>query len=172
MHSNQGLTSRIREDLFTGTDLVKMIVLVSFSATSLMLTTATPMNAQLLSPLVYCIPVLLVALWFPRQAFATTAFLVAGFVIIRVYLSNLVLPSTRGDWAADDFFWFRGRALFRRMRTAARCRRIGGYSTGDSLRPGLGALRQQNVPNLVTTPGTRRHRRLSGGQTQRCSSRR
>lgn len=129
MHSNQSLTSRIREDLFTGTDLVKMIVLVSFSATSLMLTTATPMNAQLLSPLVYCIPVLLVALWFPRQAFATTAFLVAGFVIIRAYLSNFgfaVDPVVTGLHTMIIFWVFGAATLFSQDShlAASRCRRI------------------------------------------------
>lgn len=129
MSSNRSFVSCIREDLFTGTDLVKMIVVVSFSAISLMLTAATPVNAQLLSPLVYCIPILLVALWFPRQAFGTTAFLVAGFVIIRVYLSNFgfaVDPVMTGLHTMIFFWVFGATTLFSQdsHMAASRCRRI------------------------------------------------
>ncbi len=129
MPSNRSFVSRIHEDLFTGTDLVKMIVVVSFSATSLMLTAATPMNAQLLSPLVYCIPVLFVALWFPRQAFGTTALLVAGFVIIRVHLSGLgfaVDPVMTGLHTMIIFWVFGAAMLFSQDShlAASWCRRI------------------------------------------------
>jgi len=129
MPSNQSLVSRIREDLFTRTDIVKMIVVVSFSAISLMLTVATPANAHLISPLVYCIPILLVALWFPRQAFGTTAFLVAGFVVINVYLSMLgfaVDPVMTGLHTLIFFWVFGATTLFSQglHLTASRCRRI------------------------------------------------
>lgn len=129
MPSNQSFVSRIREDLFTGTDIVKMIVVVSFSAISLMFTVATPANAHLISPLVYCIPILLVALWFPRQAFGTTAFLVAGFVVINVYLSMLgsaVDPVITGLHTLIFFWVFGATTLFSQGShlTASRCRRI------------------------------------------------
>ncbi|BBL69155.1 sensor histidine kinase [Methanoculleus chikugoensis] len=121
--------SCIREDLFTETDIVKMIVVVSFSAISLMLTAATPVNAQLFCPLVYCIPILLVALWFPRQAFWTTTLLVIGFVIIRVYLSGLgfaVDPVMTGLHTMIFFWVFGAATLFSQDShlAASRCRRI------------------------------------------------
>lgn len=129
MALNRSFLSCIREDLFTGTDIVKMIVVVSFSAISLMLTAATPVNAQLFCPLVYCIPILLVALWFPRQAFWTTTLLVIGFVIIRVYLSGLgfAIDPVMTGLHTMIFFWVFGAAtLFSQDShlAASRCRRI------------------------------------------------
>jgi len=89
MSLSRRLATCFREDLFSGTDLVRMIVIVSFSAVSLMLTAAVPTSAHPIPPLIYCIPILLVAIWFPRQGLGVTALLVAGFVLIRAYLSVL-----------------------------------------------------------------------------------
>ncbi|WP_231476504.1 PAS domain-containing sensor histidine kinase [Methanoculleus sp. MH98A] len=106
-----------------------MIVLVSFSAVSLMLTAATPVSAQVFCPLIYCIPIILAALWFPRQAFRATALLVAGFVIIRVHLSALgfaVDPVMTGLHTMIFFWVFGATTLFSQDAhlAASRCRRI------------------------------------------------
>ncbi|KAF5082806.1 Adaptive-response sensory-kinase SasA [anaerobic digester metagenome] len=129
MALNRSLLSGFQQDLFTGTDIVRMIVVVSLSAVSLMLTAATPMNAQLFCPLTFCIPILFAALWFPRQAFKATAFLVAGFVIIRVYLSTLgfaVDPVMTGLHTMIFLWVFGAATLFSQEShlAASRCRRI------------------------------------------------
>ena len=86
MSVNRRLPIRLREDLFTGTDLVKMIVVVSFSAVSLMLTAVAPdYGVYPACSLIYCIPILLAALWYPRQGLRVTAFLVAGFALIPTH---------------------------------------------------------------------------------------
>ena len=129
MRLNRSPMSCFRQDVFTGTDIVKMIVVVSFSAVSLMLTAAAPMNAQLFCPLIYCIPILLSALWFPRQAFRATALLVAGFVIVRAHLSALgfaIDPVMTGLHTMIFFWVFGATTLFSQAAhlAASRCRRI------------------------------------------------
>jgi len=85
MTVNRRFPGRLREDLFTGTDLVKMIVILSFSAVSFMLTVIAPdYGIYPANSLIYCIPILLAALWYPGQGFRVTALLVAGFALIRV----------------------------------------------------------------------------------------
>lgn len=121
--------NRFRQDYFTGTDIVKMIVVISLSAVSLMLTAVTPADAQLLCPLIYCIPILLAALWFPRQALKATALLVVGFVIIRVHLSILgfsIDPVMTGLHTMIFLWVFGATTLFSQDShlTASRCRRI------------------------------------------------
>ncbi len=130
MSSNRCLLSHFREDLFTGTDIVKMIVVVSLSAISLMLTAAAPdYNAYLVSSLIYCIPILLAALWFPRQGLWVTALLVAGFALIRAYLSALgftIDPVMTGLHMMVFLWVFGATTLFSRGShlTASRCRQI------------------------------------------------
>jgi PAS domain S-box-containing protein len=127
----RSLLSGFQQDLFTGTDLTKMIVVISFSAVSLMLTAATSMNAQFFFPLTYCIPILFVALWFPRQAFKVTALLVAGFVFIRTYLATLgfAVDFVMTGLHTMIFLWvFGATTLFSQDShlTASRCRQIFG----------------------------------------------
>ena len=129
MPLNRSRLRCFRQDCFTATDIVKMIVVVSLSAVSLMLTAATPVSAQLFCPLTYCIPILLAALWFPRQAFRATALLVAGFAIIRVHLSALgfaVDPVMTGLHTMIFFWVFGATTLFSQDAhlAASRCRRI------------------------------------------------
>lgn len=130
MSLHRCLANCFREDLFTGTDVVRMIVVVSFSAVSFMLTAAAPANAHLVSPLIYCIPILLVALWFPRQGLRVTAFLVAGFVLIRTYLSVLgfgIDPIMTGLHAILFLWVFGATVLFApcsRGLAASRCRQV------------------------------------------------
>ncbi len=124
------LATCFREDHFSGTDLVRMIVIVSFSAVSLMLTASAPANTHLIPPLVYCIPILLVAIWFPRQGLRVTALLVAGFVLIRAYLSVLgfgIDPVLTGLHAMLFLWVFGATVLFTpssRGLAASRCRQI------------------------------------------------
>ncbi len=130
MSLNRCLSSHFREDLFTGTDIVKMIVVVSFSAISLMLTAIAPdYSAYLICPLIYCIPILLAALWFPRQGLWVTAFLITGFALIRTYLSVLgfTIDPVMTGLHTMIFFWVFGvTALFSQDSNliASRCRRI------------------------------------------------
>ena len=131
MSLNRYLLSRFQEDLFTGTDIVKMIVILSFSTVSLMLTAVTPehTHAYLLCPLTYCIPIALVALWFPRQGFPVTAFLIFGFLVIRICLSILgfTVDLLTTGLHTIFFIWVFGvTTLFSRSYylTVSRCRRI------------------------------------------------
>ncbi len=122
--------SRFRQDLFTGTDIVKMIVVVSFSAISLMLTAVAPdYNAYPVSPLIYCIPILLAALWFPRRGLLVTTLLVAGFVLIRAYMSVLgfAIDLVMTGLHTMLFLWvFGATMLFSQSShlTLSRCRQI------------------------------------------------
>jgi len=122
--------SHLREDLFTETDIVKMVVVVAFSAVSLMLTAVvSDDSAYLVCPLVYCIPILLVAFWFPRQGLRVTAFLVGGFVLIRAYLSVLgfaVDPVMTGLHTMIFLWVFGATTLFSQNThlVASRCRQI------------------------------------------------
>lgn len=122
--------SRFQKDLFTGTDIVRMIVVVSFSAISFMLTAVAPdYNAFLIYPLIYCISILLVALWFPEKGIWVTGTLVAGFVLIQVYLSVLgvTIDLVMTGLHMVIFFWvFAATTLFVRSSrlTASRCRQI------------------------------------------------
>ncbi len=130
MSVNRHLSSRLREDLFNGTDLVKMIVVVSFSAVSLMLTAVAPDHgAYSVSSLIYCIPILLAALWYPGQGLRVTAFLVAGFALIRTYLSVLgfaVDPVMTGLHMMIFFWVFGVTTLFSQAPHLAisRCRQV------------------------------------------------
>lgn len=130
MSPNRCFFSYFREDLFTETDIVKMIVVVSFSAVSLMLTAVAPdYNAYIVSPLIYCIPILLVAFWFPRQGFRVTALLVVGFVLIRAYLSVLgfaIDPVMTGLHTVIFLWVFGATTLFSQdtRMIAFRCRQI------------------------------------------------
>lgn len=100
-----------RENLFTETDIVKMIVLLSFSVVSLMMTAnALESDAYPFYSLIYCIPILLVAVWFPRQGLYVTGLLVAGFALIHLHYMALgfaVDPVVSGLYVAT-FFWFFG----------------------------------------------------------------
>jgi PAS domain S-box-containing protein len=130
MSLSRCLASSFQEDLFSGTDVVRMIVILSLSAVSLMLTAVAPADVPLVCSLTYCIPILLVALWFPRQGFLVTAFLVAGFVLIRAYLSALgfaVDPVMTGLNAMIFLWVFGATVLFTpgsRRLTASRYRQI------------------------------------------------
>ncbi|WP_317063567.1 PAS domain-containing sensor histidine kinase [Methanoculleus caldifontis] len=107
-----------------------MIVIVSFSAVSLMLTAAAPADVHLICPLTYCIPILLVAIWFPRQGFRVTALLVAGFLLILTYVSTLgfaVDPVMTGLHATLFLWVFGATVLFTpgtRGLVDSRCREI------------------------------------------------
>ena len=123
--------SCLRYDCFTGTDIVKMIVMVSLSVVSLMLTMTAPLNALPFCSLIYCIPILFVALWFPGQAFRATALLVAGFLFIQTYLFTLgfTIDPLLTALHTMIFFWFFGAAtLFSQdsQLAASRCRQIVG----------------------------------------------
>ncbi len=130
MSLNRYLFSHFREDLFTETDIVKMIVVVSFSAVSLMLTATAPdYNAYIVCPLIYCIPILLVAFWFPRQGLRVTAFLVGGFVLVRAYLSVLgftIDPVTTGLQTMIFIWVFGATTVFSQGSSpiASRCRQV------------------------------------------------
>ena len=130
MSVNRRLPISLREDLFTGTDLVKMIVVVSFSAVSLMLTAVAPdYGVYPACSLIYCIPILLAALWYPRQGLRVTAFLVAGFALIRTYLSALgfaVDPVMTGLHMMIFFWVFGAATLFSQAPHLAisRCRQV------------------------------------------------
>jgi len=130
MPPDRCLFSYFREDLFTETDIVKMIVIVSFSAVSLMLTAVVPdYNAYVVSPLIYCIPILLVAFWFPRQGLRVTALLVVGFILIRAYLSVLgftIDPVMTGLHTVIFLWVFGATTLFSQDShlVAFRCRKI------------------------------------------------
>lgn len=130
MSRNRYSLSRFQKNLFTGTDIVKMIVLVSFSAVSLMLTSVAPdYNAIHIYPLIYCIPILLVALWFPQKGVWVTGLLVAGFALIQAYLSVLgvTIDVVMTGLHIALFFWvFGATTLFSRSSrlTASRCRQI------------------------------------------------
>ena len=130
MSLNRCILDYFREDRYSGTDIVKMIVIVSFSAISFMLTSVAPdYGAYPISPLFYCIPILLVALWFPRQGFRVTALLVAGFVLIRVYLSALgfIIDPVMTGLHTMIFFWVFGTTILFSQEsrlTASRCRQI------------------------------------------------
>ncbi|WP_292517347.1 PAS domain-containing sensor histidine kinase [Methanoculleus sp.] len=110
MPLNRCLAGLFRKDLFTGTDIVKMIVLVSFSLISFMLTAVEPANAHPVCPLIYCIPILFAALWFPRQALPVTVLLVLGFVFIRVFQSTLgfIIDPVMTGLHSMIFFWVFG----------------------------------------------------------------
>ncbi len=74
------------ENLYTEGDLVKMLVIVAFVVVSLMITVcALDTGAEQCCPLIYCIPIILISLWFPRQGLKVTSILVAGFLIIHLY---------------------------------------------------------------------------------------
>ncbi len=130
MSVNRCLSNHFQEGHFTGTDIVKMIVIVSFSAISLMLTAAAPdYSVYPVCPLIYCIPILLVALWFPRQALQVTALLVVGFALIRTYLSALgfTVDFVMTGLHMMLFFWvFGATTLFSQdsRLIASRCRQV------------------------------------------------
>ena len=130
MSVNRCLSSHFQEDLFTGTDIVRMIVIVSFSVISLMLTAAAPdYGVYPAISLIYCIPILLVALWFPRQGFRVTALLVVGFALIRTYLSALgftIDPVMTGLHMMIFFWVFGATTLFSQdsRLIASRCRQV------------------------------------------------
>lgn len=130
MAPNRYVLNSFREDFFSETDLVKMIVVTSFSAISLMMTAATPdSDGSLACHLLYCIPILLVALWFPRQAFRVTTLLIAGFVFVRVYLSVIgftVDPVITGLHTMVFFWVFGATTLFSHDSPliASRCRQV------------------------------------------------
>lgn len=111
MPPDRCLSSYFREDLFTETDIVKMIVILSFSAIALMLTAnGLESDAYLFSPLLCCIPILFAVLWFPRHGLQVTALLVAGFALIHlryVALGFTVDPIVPGLYVVA-FFWFFG----------------------------------------------------------------
>ncbi len=74
------------ENLYTEGDLVKMLVILAFVAVSLMITAcALDTRAEQYCPLIYCIPIILISLWFPRQGLKVTSILVAGFLMIHLY---------------------------------------------------------------------------------------
>src|SRR5690554_7680569 len=57
-----------KKQMYTETDIVKLFVVVTFSTLSLMLTPFPQVyRSFLVSPLLYCIPILLVAFCFPIQ---------------------------------------------------------------------------------------------------------
>ncbi len=105
-----------REDLFSETDVVKMIVILSFSAISLMLTAAwLESGIYLFFPLLCYVPILFAVLWFPRHALQMTALLVAGFVLIHLrYIAlGFTVDLTVPGLYVMTFFWFFGAmALF------------------------------------------------------------
>lgn len=130
MSVNRRLTTCLGEDRFIGTDLVKMIVVVSFSAISLMLTAVAPdYGIYPVSSLLYCIPILLVVLWYPGQGLRVTALLIAGFALIRVYLLLLgfAVDLVMAGLQMMFFFWVFGAAtLFSQVPhlVTSRCRQI------------------------------------------------
>ncbi len=132
MPMNRRLPTRLQVDLFTGTDIVKMIVVVSFSAISFMLTVIAPESGIYPpSSLVYCISILLVALWYPGQGLRVTTLLAAGFVLIRIYLAILgfaVDPVITGLQMAFFFWIFGATVLFSQAPHLAtsRCRQVVG----------------------------------------------
>ena len=130
MSWNRYTLSRFQKDLFTGTDIVRMIVVVSLSAVAFMLTAVAPdYNALHIYPLIYCIPILLVALWFPQKGIWVTGLLVAGFALIQAYLSVLgvTIDFVMTGLHMTILFWvFGATTLFSRSShlTASRCRQI------------------------------------------------
>jgi len=106
-----------------------MVVLSSFAVVSLMLTVVAPVNLSTPCTLIYCIPILLAALWFPLQAFRVTVILVTGFVLGQTYLSILgspVAPLLVGLHALLFFWVFGAVTLFSQdsYLTASHCRKI------------------------------------------------
>ena len=130
MTVNRRFPGRLREDLFTGTDLVKMIVILSFSAVSFMLTVIAPdYGIYPANSLIYCIPILLAALWYPGQGFRVTALLVAGFALIRIYFLTLgfAIDPVMTGLNMLFFFWvFGATVLFSQdpYLTISRCRQV------------------------------------------------
>ena len=129
MPENRHLLSCLNQDRFTATDLVKMIVLSSFAGVSLMLTAVAPVNLSTPCTLVYCVPILLAALWFPLQALHVTVILVTGFVLGQTSLSLLgyrVAPLLVGLHALLFFWVFGAVTLFSQdsYLAASRCRKI------------------------------------------------
>ena len=105
------LCASFRENLFNETDIVKMIVILSFSAISLMFT-AIGLESGIypLFPLLCCIPILFVVLWFPGNALRVTTLLVVGFALIHIRymaLGVMIDPVIPGIYVIA-FFWFFG----------------------------------------------------------------
>ncbi|HPK81896.1 MAG TPA: PAS domain-containing sensor histidine kinase, partial [Methanoculleus sp.] len=107
-----------------------MIVILSFSAVSFMLTVIAPdYGIYPANSLIYCIPILLAALWYPGQGFRVTALLVAGFALIRIYFLTLgfAIDPVMTGLNMLFFFWvFGATVLFSQdpYLTISRCRQV------------------------------------------------
>lgn len=105
------LRASFQENRFNETDIVKMIVILSFSAISL-ISTAIGLESGVYSlfPLLCCVPILFTVLWFPGSALKVTTLLVVGFALIHIRymaLGVLVDPIIPGLYVIA-FFWFFG----------------------------------------------------------------
>ncbi|RXE57216.1 histidine kinase [Methanoculleus taiwanensis] len=99
------------ENLYTEGDLVRMVAILAFVAVSLMITAyALGTQTAPFYPLIYCIPIILISLWFPRQGIKVTALLVAGFLLINLYFSMGGTPvdPVSSVLYASIFFWMLG----------------------------------------------------------------
>ncbi len=111
MPKNQYCRSVWRENLYTEGDIVRMVAILAFVALSLMITAyALPNQAGHFYLLIYCIPIILISLWFPRQGVKVTTFLVAGFLLINLYYSMGGVPvdPILSGLYASIFFWMLG----------------------------------------------------------------
>lgn len=84
------LRASFQENFFNETDIVKMIVILSFSAISL-ISAAIGLESGVYSlfPLLCCVPILFAVLWFPGSALQVTTFLVVGFALIHIRYMTL-----------------------------------------------------------------------------------
>lgn len=116
MSPDQRLPIFFRENLFTGTDVVKMILLSLFLViSSMMVADALMADTYTLYPLLFCSLILLIAVWFPREGFRVTALLVAGFALIHLHYALLgfaVDPVVSGLCMVALFGFFGATTLF------------------------------------------------------------
>jgi PAS domain S-box-containing protein len=111
MPANLRLHTVFRENHFTEADLVKMVVILSFVMVSLMMTAnALEFQTYPFYPLICCIPIFFVSLWFPRHGVILTALIIGGFMLVHAYYSMLgfTVDLVVTGLYATMFFWVLG----------------------------------------------------------------
>ncbi|MDN7025188.1 PAS domain-containing sensor histidine kinase [Methanoculleus sp. FWC-SCC1] len=111
MPENRSTHLVLWENLYSEGDLVKMVVILALVLVSLMVTVCALGNhVEQYYPLVYCLPIVLISLWFPRQGLKVTSVLVAGFLLIHLHyftIGSSVDLISLGLYSSL-FFWMLG----------------------------------------------------------------